>query len=413
MIYMPKSVNDILPLSIFAFTLFIALLSCESGPEAPLELPISFENPATGNSAMSRLFRTDQALYMSWVEQRDSLAILKFAQYKSDAWSAPLTIAEGTDWFVNWADFPAIAVNDGNIFAHYLKKSAPDTYAYDVQYTVFNKDLGQWSTPQKLHTDTTQSEHGFVSVIPYKEGFMATWLDGRTTVNRPDSLKQMTLRAGFVNADGSLGKQWELDQRVCDCCSTSISNSPEGPIVVYRDRSDREIRDIYFTKFEAGNWSESKPVYIDNWEINGCPVNGPAIAANANTTSAVWFTAANDRPMVNLVMSKDINQGFGDPIRLDIRPAIGRVAVQIDQQGNTYALFMSESTPDAVLSLAVFNPKGQQLRFMDLFRMNGERSSGFPQLAFFKEQLIISYSNVGEDPGIKTLKIPIIDLLKQ
>jgi hypothetical protein len=33
---------------------------------------------------------------------------LRFALKKGDGWSAPRVIAEGANWFVNWADFPSM-----------------------------------------------------------------------------------------------------------------------------------------------------------------------------------------------------------------------------------------------------------------------------------------------------------------
>ena len=53
------------------------------------------------------------------------------------AWSAPETVAAGKDWFVNWADFPSVAVlPDGALFAHWLRKSGPANHAYDVRVSL-------------------------------------------------------------------------------------------------------------------------------------------------------------------------------------------------------------------------------------------------------------------------------------
>ena len=41
-------------------------------------------------------------------------------------------MATGSNWFVNWADFPAHAINENLILSSYLKKSDSGTYTYDV-----------------------------------------------------------------------------------------------------------------------------------------------------------------------------------------------------------------------------------------------------------------------------------------
>ena len=64
------------------------------------------------------------------------------------------------------------------MIAHYLKKSYDLTFAYDIKYLI-KED--KWSEEKYLNTDNTKSEHGFVSIEPFKDGFIASWLDGRNT----------------------------------------------------------------------------------------------------------------------------------------------------------------------------------------------------------------------------------------
>ena len=61
---------------------------------------------------------------MSWVTKEDTLSILKYAVYIHDRWSNSEEIVSGTDWFVNWADFPSlVSGSNGNMAAHYLAKN--------------------------------------------------------------------------------------------------------------------------------------------------------------------------------------------------------------------------------------------------------------------------------------------------
>ena len=67
-------------------------------------------------------------IYLSWVEQlNDTTNALLFSILGKDNWSAPQSIAQGSDWFVNWADFPSlVAYKDQgqSLAAHWLQKSA-------------------------------------------------------------------------------------------------------------------------------------------------------------------------------------------------------------------------------------------------------------------------------------------------
>lgn len=390
---------------IYILILILAIVGRELFRGEEPKFTFEFSNPIEGDAAMSRLFVQDDILYMSWVEETDSLAILKYSTFNGSKWTEPEMIAQGHDWFVNWADFPTIAVNNGNIFAHYLQKSAPDTYAYDVMYRVFNASNEKWTAPQKLHQDSTKSEHGFVSVIPYGDGFMASWLDGRTTVNRPDSLKQMTIRAGIIHADGSLGQQWELDQRVCDCCSTSITETLDGPMVTYRDRTDDEIRDIYAVRLlEDQTWSAPAAVYNDNWQINGCPVNGPAIASNGMTAVA-WFTKPAEMAKVKVAF-KGSSDWFDEVLVLQDAGAIGRVDVAVDQYANTYVLYMKSFGDMADLILTHISNTGERMNHI-LASITAERASGFPQLELFDERAIISFTDTDSTGSrVRTLAFP-------
>ena len=87
--------------------------------------------------------------------------------------------------------------------------------------------------------------------------------------------KPMTIRFAQLTKNGEIINNTELDAMTYECCQTSITDSEDGPIVVYRDRSEDEIRDIYITKSILGEWDELKSAHNDNWKINGCPVNGP------------------------------------------------------------------------------------------------------------------------------------------
>lgn len=135
----------------------------------------------------------------------------------------------------------------------------------------------------------------------------------------------MTIRFAEITAMGAVINEAELDSATCDCCQTSIAASDNGPIVVYRDRSKEEVRDIYFTQRINNVWETPAPVYNDEWVINGCPVNGPKVDANSNNFAVSWFTVSNGKPTVTLSFLKYNEESFGSPIKINDHNALGRV----------------------------------------------------------------------------------------
>ena len=206
------------------------------------------DSPATGDSREPELTATaDGRIILSWVEKvGEKRYALRMASRDQTTWNEPRTIGEGENWFVNWADFPSvISLNDGSLAAHWLVKSGTATYAYNVNIAL-SKDGGKtWCEPIVPHLDDTQTEHGFVSLVPLTDGRLgAIWLDGRNMKDMKDnhdegkpSSVSMTLRYAAIDGSGKISNDAQLDERVCECCQTSATITSDGVLAVYRDRS--------------------------------------------------------------------------------------------------------------------------------------------------------------------------------
>jgi len=375
------------------------------------------ENPSTGNSSLPRLFATEKQLFMSWVEQKDSISVLYFSTFENEKWTKPFEVNSGNDWFINWADFPVIAENNGNILISHLQKSAKDKYTYNVKVNLFSAETQTWKMDVLLHTDGTSSEHGFVSVVPYgKSSFYAIWLDGRNTVagtggHETHGGPPMSLRGRVVHADSTMEPDVELDNRVCDCCQTGMASIDDAPILVYRDRSDTEVRDIARIGLFDDSFSAPHPVYNDNWKISGCPVNGPAIAAYKNNVAVAWFTAVNNFSKVQLAFSKDKGKSFGVPVQVNNSETIGRVDVVMTSK-NTAIVSWVENIGDETLIRAMrVSEDGAKAFPVTISKTSFERASGFPQLEIVGDRLYAAWTNVdGNKNAIKTASIAIKDL---
>lgn len=360
--------------------------------------------PTSGNNGLPYLEKgLDGVLRCSWVETSGDTATLKFSEFRNEQWATPEFVASGTDWFVNWADYPKISASGNMMIAHFLQKSSTDTYAYDVKVKIRNQS--GWGKPFNVHSDTTQTEHGFVSMVPMEgDQFRLVWLDGRNTTGAHAGA--MTLRTAIIDQQGNISDRTLLDERVCDCCATAVTFTGDGPIAAYRDRSDKdengnEIRDIYLTKFEEDQWTNPVPANNDFWEISGCPVNGPSIDAKENLVSLGWFTGAQNKPRVQLAISKDGGQSFSAPVTIDDKAPHGRVVTKILDEQRVAVVWLARNGEDAQIKLKIINEMGTVLKKTVITETSGARASGFPQIAVSEGYIYFANTQVGENLQIQ------------
>lgn len=404
-----KLAKDPLARALVSMSLASLLFVSSSAQEARL-----IPTPTEAGSGQSNLaVGEDGRVYLSWIERLGKGRFaLRFSVLESGGWSSPRTIAEGENWFINWADFPSLAaLPDGSLAAHWLVKSGPATYAYDV-YISRSFDGGKtWSKPFTPHRDGTQTEHGFVSMFPSVDGRLsAVWLDGRemkmnSKENGEGGAKehaddhghgQMTLRYATVRREGSAFKienEAKLDGRVCECCQTSAAVTSEGPIVAYRDRSEDEVRDIGVVRLRDGRWTEPKIVHADNWKINACPVNGPFIVADGRRVALAWFTLGDeDRPQVRVAFSKDAGASFSAPVNVDEGDPVGRVAAMLLEDGSAFVLWLERTKTGAELRARRVRADGSRDPSIIVAPSGAARSSGFPRMARTRGRIIFSWT---------------------
>jgi hypothetical protein len=389
-----------------------AVASACSRPAPPARMSVrELETPAAAGSGEPNLARgPDGRALLSWIEPSgEGRHALRFAsRAQGEPWSEPRTIAEGSGWFVNWADFPALAaLPDGALFAHWLARSGPGTYAYDVRVTVSRDGGRTWSDPVVPHRDGTRTEHGFVSLSPWSANAMGlVWLDGRKTAGASHGEQgpmaaEMSLMHGTIGSDGRLGGETMLDGRVCDCCQTDAARAGDATVVVYRDRSAREVRDVSVVRFAGGRWSEPQPLAADGWEINGCPVNGPAVAASGSQVVAAWFTSPRDRSRVSVAFSTDAGATFGAPIVVDEGRPVGRVDVVMTGE-RALVSWLEQGKKGVELRVrhvAADGTRGVPLTVADT---SAARSSGFPRLLETGGEVLVAWRDAGEPPRVRT-----------
>ncbi len=377
------------------FILSSIFYSCSNNGANEKKLSVvEFASPTSDSCAEPYLF-TDKngTVHLSWIEKKGKESWLKFSVLENEKWTQTATIASGNNWFVNWADYPVLVSDGENMMAHYLEKSDTAKFTYDVKL-LYSADKGKsWSTPIALHNDNKKAEHGFVSMVDAGDKFFVSWLDGRNTTAEGEGHGNhhgsMTIRGAFFSKSGVKESEWELDSRVCDCCQTIAAITSNGPVVIYRDRSEEEIRDMSIVRYVKGEWTTPKTLFSDHWKIAGCPVNGPRADAIGNNLAVVWFSMSDKKGQVKVAFSKDGGATFKDPIQIDEGNSIGRVDIIMLDEHTSMVTWMEGSEIKAVK----VNDDGTKESSITIASSSESRLSGFPQMTKSGNKIFFAWTD--------------------
>jgi len=404
-IYLMQNEGIPMPLLFRLIALLVIVIFFSTCQPKKSELPFvqTIDSPATPESAEPYLFTAENGVvYLSWVKETGDKSEMLFSRLMDDHWSAPMRIDSGSIWFVNWADYPMMAANKNNFIASYLDRSGPGKYSYDVKITTSSDKGSTWHKSILLNEDGKEAEHGFTSFVPYGDNFFVSWLDGRNTSmeemsdHHGEDHGSMSLRGAILNSLGEKLQEWELDARTCDCCNTCSAITENGPVVVYRDRSDEEVRDISIVRLVDGKWTAPKTIYDDGWTIKGCPVNGPRIAAAGRQAVVAWFSMPDNKPEVKVAFSNNAGESFGRPIRIDQNKPIGRIDLELLDDGSVFVLWMERAT----IMGARVSEHGIEWT-MTISTSSEARSSGFPQVTKNGDHLVLAWTD-DQQKNIKT-----------
>jgi hypothetical protein len=285
------------------------------------ELP----SPAGAGAAEPFLSAVRDGVLLSWLEPvagTDRTA-LRFAMHRNGAWSAPRTVVERNDLFVNWADFPSVVEDaKGALFAHWLQKSGAGKYAYDVRMAVSADGGATWGTPFLLSRDGTEGDrragggHGHA---------------GRAAL--AGARVQLRLR-GQVAA--------RVDCRVADGHVAAVAGhlppvEPRRADAAVRQRGQRRI--------------------------------------HARPRATAWFTAANGQPRVYAAFDG------GEAIAVDDGKPVGRVDIALLDDASALVTWLEQTPSGAEIRARRIRRGGKPDASLKIADSSSARSSGFPRMA--------------------------------
>jgi hypothetical protein len=389
--------------SFVGVAMLLAVACSKPAPPVARELqiePLTLE--AVEPSLAPQLTVTGERALVSWIETQGRTALLKFAERTAAGWSEPGTAASGDNWFTNWADAPSVFRADGGmLIAQWLETTDVTSEAYDLRLSMSKDDGRTWSAPISPHRDGTKTQHGFASPFQVPGGgFGLVWLDGRAMAEQGEKrTDNMSLRSAIFDGDGKELNESLVDDRVCDCCPTAVAAADGGPLVVFRDRSGDEVRDISVARLvdaRRGAWSAPRTVHDDGWKIEACPVNGPAIAARGREVAVAWMTVQDDRGQAFVAFSNDAGTTFGAPIRLDEEASQGRVGIALMADGSAVASWLEFANQRTELRTRSVEPSGTRRPARTVAGLAGGRASGYPRLVRRGDEVLLAWTETGD-----------------
>jgi hypothetical protein len=192
------------------------------------------------------------------------------------------------------------------------------------------------------------------------------WLDERDIEpvqadpsKAPSHMHTESNRAVYFAASSDGGRTFTRNRRVateaCPCCDTALAVSGEGRVYVgWRQVLPGEFRHIAVASSEDGGETFNAPTVVsdDRWELRGCPVSGPALAAGeGGAVRVLWYTAGEaGRPGLYSAESADGGRTFAPRRAVAEGGLRGTPLLLADERGLPFAVFegAGESGPNGL-----------------------------------------------------------------
>jgi thiol-disulfide isomerase/thioredoxin len=340
----------------------VALALLLAAPAAAVE---RVKSPGGPNSAAPSLAVRDGQLGIAWLEDKT----VRFSARTGKTWTAPVTVYEGP--LGGPADPPRLSADPSGWRIAWTTPTGEGHGSWIAHAT--SKDGRTWRAKPRLHENTAKGgEIAFPAL--FRTG--AAWLDGTT---QPTRLMGRDAKGEVV-----------LDAKVCDCCTTSAAQTLYGPVVVYRNRDDRNVRDISIVRRLNGGWTPPRPVGLDGWVKDGCPVNGPAVAADGESVGVAWYTGAGGQGRVRFALSRDGGATFARPAQIDGERALGKVALTV-QGREGYVTWLARDGDEVAVRLARVGVNGRRGASRLVATAPRDRLTGTPDVVRMGDTLWVAW----------------------
>ena len=211
--------------------------------------------------------------------------------------------------------------------------------------------------------------HAFQSmVVDASSRIHVAWIDERnkTAKNRGAEIWICT------STDG--GQTFRPDRKVlsdvCECCRTTFAADSDGNLfIAYRTvpAEGPMYRDIVVARSrDGGETFRPSVVSHDGWELNGCPVAGPAIAiGDQDQLSVFWFTQGKGTARLLSATSADHGISFSSPRPPGAEPRSAKHAHAVAGGDRTLLVAWDEMGSTSVVKWGLLDPVRNSVQLME------------------------------------------------
>ncbi|ADJ29542.1 BNR repeat-containing protein [Nitrosococcus watsonii C-113] len=311
------------------------------------------ETPTPVGSRQHQLNQTAQGqLLLSWVERGERGGQLRFAVLETGGWSTPQTVVAVRR---KLAAAPVVlGLRNGALAAAWIvsTEQEDDPFGAELYLSRSTDGGGSWSKPLQPYSGEARIYDAQMSLAALDDGRLAlVWTDQR---HKPERYQLM---AALLDTMGKPGPEIVLDKDVCSCCNTRTIAQGDTLWTAYRDHRGGEVRDIALVRWSSAGPSQANIVHDDQWVIEGCPSNGPAVARRDGLTMVSWFTAADGVGRVRTAFWPDGENHFGKPIEVDTH-ANGYVNALLLEDGSALVIWRGRAGLTEELRLAQVRQDG-------------------------------------------------------
>jgi hypothetical protein len=237
----------------------------------------------------------------------------------------------------------------------------------------------------------------------------AVWLDGRNAApmdhskpaaagHKHAAMRQDLYHATWTGADAPV--ETSVAANVCFCCKTAVVTRGGDVFVAWRHIFPGGVRDIAVARSSDGGRTFRDPVRVseDNWTIDACPDDGPAMTAEEDgTLHVVWPTFVRDPDAPRMAIfesaSRDGGVTFSPRARVDAAnsgPAHPRLATAA---GGLSAVVWDELAQGA--RRVLFRPAGGAAKAISTGGI-----ASYPAIAAVGDDFLVAWTDQAEGSSV-------------
>ena len=308
---------------------------------------------------------------------------------------------------------PRVAIGERAIHVIWPAKRGQNAIAY-----ANSTDGGNtFSAAVHMPASGLPGARGWASLAVAPQGVVhMVWLDGRAAAaagvtGSPGAAdpQQDVYHASWRVGTGVV--QTRIAENVCFCCKTAVAVSGSDVYAAWRQIYAGSIRDIAFARSsDAGaTFREPVRVSVDNWKLDGCPDDGPAVVVDSRGTVRVaWPTliaGSTPRKAIFYSMSRD-GYRFSPRTRLDTAtadPAHPQIALE---RGNTVGVVWDEVVDGTRRVLLRRVGPSDELGPVEIVTV--EQGATYPAIAATQRDLLVAWTGGPSDARvIKIRRLPL------